>query len=32
MQMVLEEARSHLLVRQVQEAVEQPPPKSWWKS
>jgi hypothetical protein len=34
MQMALEEARSHLLVRQVQEqeAVEQPPAKSWWKS
>jgi serine/threonine-protein kinase len=32
MQMALEEARSHLLVRQVQEAGEQPTPKKWWKS
>jgi serine/threonine protein kinase len=34
MQMALEEARSHLLVRQFQETSEhseQPPAKSWWK-
>jgi len=32
MQMALEEARSHLLLRQVKEAGEQPMPKKWWKS
>jgi serine/threonine-protein kinase len=32
MQMVLEEARSHLMVRQMQQAAEQAPAKKWWKS
>jgi serine/threonine protein kinase len=31
MQMALEEARSHLLVRQIQESGGEPPAKSWWK-
>jgi len=30
--MALEEARSHLLLRQVKEAGQQPAAKSWWKS